>query len=139
MTAHESFTHAPEFEQSTNTNFGYTFAGVFAVLAFWNTLWHGAPPHPWLLVVACVFALVTLWAPQWLAPLNKAWFWVSVILGKVMIPLTMLPIYVLAVVPVGVVMKLFGANPLRLGFDRHAATYWITRTPDSRSDMIDQF
>jgi hypothetical protein len=139
MTAHESFTHSAEFEQSSNTNFGYTFTIVFAVLALWPVVWHGLLPQPWFLMLACCFALVTLWAPQWLKPLNKIWFFISVVLGKIMVPVTMIPIYAIAIIPIGLAMKLFKADPLRLGFEPHIRSYWILRTDEQRTDMTDQF
>jgi hypothetical protein len=38
-------------------------------------------------------------------------------------------------------MRAFGKNPLRLGFDREAASYWIPRTPPGPDPktMNDQF
>jgi hypothetical protein len=40
----------------------------------------------------------------------------------------------------GALMRLFGARPLGLHFDRNASTYWITRQPrDQRTAMHKQF
>ena len=33
------------------------------------------------------------------------------------------------VAPIGLLMRLFGKNPLRLKFDRVAHSYWIERNP----------
>ena len=139
MTAHESFTHSPEYIQSSNTNFGYTFAGVFGFLAVLPMLTKGLPPKPLLLALAAVFMLITLHRPGWLAPLNKLWFKFSVVLGKIMVPLTMIPIWLITILPIGLVFKLVGSDPLRLRFDASAKSYWLPRTAASRTAMTDQF
>ena len=103
--------------------FGVVIAGV-TLYKGWNALW-------WQIATAAsvVFALLAEIRPRWLAPLNRAWFKLGMLLGAVIAPLVMGLIFFLVVTPIGVVRRLAGANPMRLGFDRKASSYWIARDP----------
>ena len=38
-------------------------------------------------------------------------------------------VYYLVFVPIGLLMRLFGYDPMKRGFDPEAATYWTARDP----------
>jgi hypothetical protein len=40
-------------------------------------------------------------------------------------------VFYTTVVPIGLIMRLSGKDPLRLAFDRAARSYWIERDPPS--------
>jgi hypothetical protein len=49
-------------------------------------------------------------------------------------------LFVVSIVPMGLLMRLAGKDLLRLRFDPSAATYWIARETAERPDaMKDQF
>jgi hypothetical protein len=62
-----------------------------------------------------------------LAPLNRLWFRFGLLLGKIVTPIVMLLVFVLTVVPTGIVMRLLGKDPLRRKFDKSASSYWVSR------------
>ena len=64
-----------------------------------------------------------------LAPLNRAWLYVGLLLQRVVSPVVLGILFFLTVTPIGLLMRLTGKNPLRLGFDREAQSYWIDRQP----------
>jgi hypothetical protein len=121
-------------------SFGFVFAAVFLVIAT-LPLVHGGPLRWWALAVTAAFALAAVAAPSLLKPLNRLWFKFGLALHHVINPIIMGAIFFLAVTPMGLVMRAFGKDPLRLKRDRRSATYWIARdrpAPAPRS-MSKQF
>ena len=134
---HESFSEAdltPPSERATGTVFAVV--AVIVALVFHNT------PAVWISAVGVAggFAGVSVVAPRLLAPLNKAWFRLSLLLSKVVNPIVMGLLYVVAIVPFGLVMQLL-RDPLVRKRRPVAATYWVdlTATDEPKSSMKNQF
>jgi hypothetical protein len=140
MQTHESFDRPHDGAVPTERNFGFVFATVFVLVAAWR-LWRGHADGYAALAVAGVFAALALWWHAPLVPLNKAWARFGVLLSMVMSPVVMALLYFGAVLPVGLLMRAFGKDPLRLRREPAAATYWIDRpAAEQRADaMRDQF
>jgi hypothetical protein len=113
---------------ASDRSFGIVFAVVFAVFGSWR-LAFGRELRWWSLIVAVAFLVVSLLCPRFLAPLNRIWFRIGLLLHRVVNPLVMGLIYCCAVVPTGLMLKLLGKDPLHLTLDRRAASYWIVRKP----------
>jgi hypothetical protein len=79
--------------------------------------------------VAAVFALIVLLRPGLLAPLNRQWTKLGVLLAKVVSPVALGLLFYGVIAPIGIVMRLVGKDPLRLKLDRATDSYWIRRTP----------
>ena len=62
-------------------------------------------------------------------PLNRLWFLLGMMLGKIMTPVVMSLLFFVVVTPVGFLMRAFGQDPLRLKRERNAESYWIKRSP----------
>lgn len=107
-------------------SFGLVFAGVFAVVALLPLL-HGHPVRLWALPVAALFLGVALIRPALLAPLNRLWFRFGLALGKVMTPVMMGLLFVGAVIPTAIAMKLLRKDPMQRRLSADAATYWEPR------------
>lgn len=137
---HENLTRDSAVKGPSDRNFGLVFTAVFlligvAPLAFGHAL------HVWSLVVAAAFGVVSVVAPGLLAPLNRLWARFGLLLHKIVSPVVLGIMFFLVITPMGVVMRLFGKDPLRLRIDRGASTYWIGRTPPGppADSFIDQF
>ncbi len=79
--------------------------------------------------------------PSLLAPLNRVWTKFGLLLHKVVSPIVLGVMFYLVITPTGLLMRLFGKDPLRLKFDGTAKSYWIPREPPGpKPDSIkDQF
>jgi hypothetical protein len=53
----------------------------------------------------------------------------GVLLNRLVTPVATLVVFVAIVVPIGLVMRVLGKDPLRLKPDPEADTYWIDRKP----------
>lgn len=140
MTAHERLSREPEVRGSSDRSFGLVFATVFLAVGLWP-LGRGGTLRVWALAVAGVFFAAALAGPSLLAPLNRLWTRFGLLLSKVTTPIVMGVLFYLVVTPTGLLMRLFGKDPLRLSRDRVAGSYWIHREPPGPSPetMTNQF
>jgi hypothetical protein len=141
MSVNEPIVQRRQVTAGSNRAFGIVFAVVFGVIGLWPLVFGGRPPRWWAVVPAAIFLVLALFVPQWLAPLNRAWFYVGLALHRVVNPIVMAIIYYGTVVPVGLILKARGKDLLRLKRDPEAKTYWIAREPPGpeRGSMTKQF
>jgi hypothetical protein len=107
-------------------SFGLVFAGAFAVIGLLPLL-HERPLRAWALAIGTAFLLLACFRPGVLAPLNRLWFRLGLALGAVMTPVIMGLLFVLAVIPTALALKLFRKDPMQRRFMPDAATYWERR------------
>jgi hypothetical protein len=124
----ESFERDEPVHGSSDRSFGLVFTALFLIVGL-APLLHGRPVRLWSIALAAAFLGVALGRASLLAPLNRLWTRFGLLLHRVVNPIVMGAIFYLAITPFGIVMRLAGKDPLRRGFDRTAASYWIDRTP----------
>lgn len=129
-----------EVKMGSERSFGLVFAAVFFIIAAYPIL-HGNGLRIWAFVVAAIFLVLALTAPNLLKPLNKLWFQVGLLLNKIVSPIVMGIVFFVTVVPIGLILKARGKDPLNRKLDPSAETYWITIDPnsDERTSMKKQF
>ncbi len=88
--------------------------------------------------VGLILLAAALIRPQTLRPLTIAWHRFGLLLHKIMSPIILFVLYAVAIIPVGLLVRLF-ADPLRL--KRQQGTYWIDIDPEeaNRGSMKNQF
>lgn len=163
--SHEVFSRQETPQGSTDRGFGLVFSAFFLILAVLD-YFAKLPPflkfsipadecpyllaHPELaahtlslafLAASLIFLCFALVLPKALAPLNWLWTQFGLLLHKIVSPLVLGLLFLVAITPVGILMRLFGGDPLRLRFDPKAPSYWIERTPPGPAPetLKDQF
>ena len=112
-----------------NRTFGLVFTGIFFLLAAYNWSKDSAPIYSLTFGgLAIVFLLTTVIAPKILAPLNKAWYQLGLLLGRVVSPLVLGVLFFIVITPVALFMRLIGRDALRIK-KQHVNSYWILRNP----------
>lgn len=129
---HESFERDEQVKGSSNRSFGLVFFAVFAIVTVWPVLF-GNPLRWWTAPIAGAFLVVAFVAPQILAPANRAWTKLGLLMHHVVNPLIMGLLFFVTITPMGLLLRLFGKDLLRLKRDPQAATYWIERNPPGPS------
>ncbi len=124
-------------------NFGLVMAGAFAVLgaiSYWrnslpdneSTIW------PYMFGLAGFFLVFGLIFPRVLTPIE--WFWMklafvlSIIVTHILVTLT----FYIVITPVGLLMRLFGNDPLRLKFAKKEDSYWVKVEDDGPHTRFDK-
>jgi hypothetical protein len=84
--------------------------------------------RPWALATAAALAAAAAIRPSLLRPFNRLWFEFGRAIHRVVEPVLMALIFAGAIVPLAMLMRLFGRDALRLKRTGDA-TYWIARQP----------
>lgn len=133
---HEAYVEGevkPPSERST----GFVFAAVCAIV---GVIFRDNVVVLSVSAVLCLcFIAVSLMAPGILKPLNIVWFRFSMLLHKIVNPIVLGVMFLLAIVPFGLLMRIW-RDPLR-SKRPEGRTYWVDRdkeTPETHS-MTNQF
>jgi len=110
-------------------SFGLLFGAIATGFAGW--FWYSGRTMlaSALLVAAIVFLTLALAAPRLLAWPNRLWYRLGMALNAVVSPIVLFVMFALMFVPVALVMRAMGRDPLKRHYEAAAATYWIDRRP----------
>ena len=125
---HEDLARHGDEPRASERNLGVTFAVVLALIAALKFYRGDGAALYWLAAAAVFFACAYLWTAP-LRLLNIVWHRLGLLLFAVVSPIVMAVVFYSTVVPIGLLMRLSGKDPLRLKFDRAARSYWIGRDP----------
>lgn len=116
--------------------FGLTVGIAFGVLAG-ISWWRGHPVTVQVLGgLSVALILAGLLIPGRLGPVNRAWMGVAHVISKVTTPIFLAIVYFLVISPMGVLMRLFGRNPLV--HKPQQGSLWLPRS-GGRGTMSNQF
>lgn len=121
--------------------FGFVFTGIFLIVAGYLWLYDGKPVAiQAFLVLAAAFLAFTLFMPIALRPLNKAWYKLGLLMGRVVSPIVLGILFFILITPIAIVMRLAGRDPLRLR-KQDVQSHWIDRAPPgpAPTSFKDQF
>lgn len=137
---HEDFSRQHAVKGSSNRTFGLVMAAFFAVIGFLPAV-RGRAIHWWAAAVSGTFVLVAVAAPAALAPLNRLWTKLGLLLNRVVSPVVLGVMFYVVLTPYGLLMRAFGKDPLTRGRDPQAKTYWTLRDPSVKTggSMTQQF
>lgn len=126
---HEDLKRSEPVKLPSDRSFGIVMGCFFILLAVVPAIIRHHPIRLWALWVASAsFALALVW-PRALWPLNLASFRLSRVLYRIVSPVILGILYFAVVTPVGLLMRAFGQDPLRLRRDKSVGSYWILRDP----------
>ena len=117
------------------STFGKFFSGVFGLIGFLPIV-TGKDIRWWALSISATFLLIAVIRPSLLSHLNRAWFFLGLVLHKVVSPLIIGILFFLVVCPIGFTMKIFSKNRMAVTKDKTRFSYWVKRPlagPDPKS------
>jgi hypothetical protein len=137
---HENLVRSEEIAGPSNRRFGLTIGAACGIIGGIRALL-GHSHLEWWLGAGIVIALFAIFWPAALAPLNRLWLKLGLVLHKIVNPVVMTVLFVSTIVPVGALMRLSGKDTLRLRPKPGAGSYWIEREPSgpARETMKKQF
>lgn len=127
--SHEFAARDEAVKSSSNRSFGLVFAGFFGLLALLGIYAGHSDRWPIWLALAAIFAVVAFVAPSLLAPLNRLWTKFGLLLHTIISPIILAVLFFLCILPIGLLMRMFGKDPLRLRLEPETKSYWILREP----------
>ena len=123
---------------SSNQKFGWLFTTIFGIGFGYFQSKHSLGCAIFSAFLATLFACVTLFHPSLLTPLNKAWFSLSLFLGKVVSPMVLSIIFFVLITPVALITRLVGRDVLLLK-KRSVSSYWINKESIESESFKNQF
>ena len=120
----------------SNRSFGFVFSIVFLLIALWPLL-NNSEIRVWSLIISAIFLILGFLNSMLLNPLNILWFKFGLLLGKIISPLVMGLIFFCVVTPIGILMKIFMKDLLKLKYN-NKNSYWVDKN-GPKSKMSDQF
>lgn len=113
-------------------SFGITLGIAFLIVAG-VLYWRDIPGEVVVAGIGGLLLVTGLIAPGLLRPLYKPWMALALVLGFIMTRVILTVIFVLLFIPIGLLMQLFGKDPLRRKLDPDAETYWISKEYDAEA------
>jgi predicted membrane protein len=124
LTAH--YTKDPQ--TSSDRSFGIVFCLFFLLVAL-QPIISGLSIRLWAMGVSLAFVAISIFAPAILAPLNRIWTKIGLLMHAFISPITLGVLFFVVITPIGFCVRLFGKDSLRLKMDKDVSTYWVVRTP----------
>ncbi|MDF1564396.1 MAG: SxtJ family membrane protein [Deltaproteobacteria bacterium] len=110
-------------------SFGLILGGLLLAIACWK----GWPPlEGWpagLAIAGGVFLALALVWPRALGPIYGPWMKLGHVLGRINAYILLTLLFFLVFAPLGLLMRLFGWDPLQRRLERDAPSYWVKRAP----------
>jgi hypothetical protein len=136
---HESFKREEKIAGSSDRAFGLVFASFFAILAIIKLFFGAAHWAAAWAAGAVVFLIVALTLPRLLAPFNRVWMKIGLLLHRITNPIVLGLMFFGVFTPFGVIMRLFGWDGLARKLDPNADSYWVEReSPGPPPDTMRQ-
>lgn len=108
---------------------GILFFVVFLIVAAY--FWHKSYGDSWVfgaIGLSLFFLLAGFLAPTLLRPLNKLWFQLGLLMGRVVSPIVLGAIFFILISPIAILMRVFGRDELKIK-KRDVSSYWVERQP----------
>ena len=126
----------------TEKSFGLTFAVFFALVTALQVYRHGFGVGPAITAFGCLaFLAASYLAPTVLRPLNILWAKLGFLLHKIVNPIIMGILFFGVFTPMGLVMRIFGVDLLKIRRNGASESHWVLRDSEDigPSSMHNQF
>lgn len=120
----------------TNRNFGFVFSLFFIIIFLYLYILKSLFILT-LFILSFIFLFLGILNSKILSPLNFFWMYFGKLLGSIIAPIIMLTIYILLVIPIGFLLRLFNKDILKIKIKKNLSSYWDDRK--YQHDMKDQF
>jgi hypothetical protein len=128
-TLHEDLRRDDVTTGPSNRKFGLTLGAILALIAVvkdferspWGGIWG---------VLALLLIGSALLRPSLLSTPNQIWLKLGLLLHRIVNPVIMAVLFYGTFLPIGLLMRLLGKDPLRLKLDKTAASYWLSRADE---------
>lgn len=123
--------------ETSDRTFGLSVGAVLLALSFVPVLRHHRPPVLWMIAAGALLLVTGVIAPSTLRQIKRGWLFLGFLIGLVVHPVALGVLFYAVITPCGLLMRLFGGDPLRLRATTQQS-YWRERSAPI-STMRDQF
>ena len=116
----------------SNKKFGVFFSIVFILVSTYAYWKFKSDLAFFVLIPSAFFAVAAFLAPNILNPLNRLWFSLGLLLGKIISPIVLGIIFFVLITPISLLTRFFGRDELKMK-KRSVESYWVDRRPPGPS------
>ena len=120
-------------------SFGLLVGGVIGIIGAWPVVFRREDPRFWALAVSVLLIVPALIYPRILKRPYRLWLAVGHVLAWVNTRIILGIIFFGLFAPIGLIMRLFGWDPMRRRLEPTAESYRLVREPRPRDHMKHQF
>ena len=116
----------PDLDRGELRKFGLTTGAIVAILFGGLIPWmwdFRYPTWPW--IVFGILAALAIFAPMLLQPVHRTWMRIGLLISKVTTPIIMGFVFFLVIMPVGIIIRIAGRDPLHRKLDSSTDTYRV--------------
>ena len=120
-------THIPDIDSKGLRKFGITTGVIIVILfaVFFPWVFDAATMPAWPWVVACVLWVPALFVPDTLHPVYVTWMRVGHAIGWVNTRIILGLVFYIMILPMGLIMRMFGNDPMERKIDKSASSYRV--------------
>ncbi|MFQ5585212.1 MAG: SxtJ family membrane protein [Thermodesulfobacteriota bacterium] len=126
-------------ERKNLRSFGLIVGVIFIIIGLWPLVVHGEPLRVWAVVPAILLIPPALIFPPILYWPYRVWMFIGHCLGWVNTRIILGIVFFVIFTPVGLVMRIFGHDPMVRRFDKSLNTYKINIEKKDFNHMERQF
>jgi hypothetical protein len=120
-------------------SFGLIVGGCFAIIAFAPRILRGENPRVWALVPAVLLVATALILPLALRSFHGFWMTIGEGLGWLNTKILLTLLYYFMIVPIGMILRVSGSDPMKRKLEQNAQTYRIPRKKREPAHMQRQY
>lgn len=139
MSSHEIVRNDP-IEPGSDRSFGLVVGSILSAIGLFQLI-KGSHHYLGFLSPGILLIVFGLFLPRVLRPLNIGWTKLGLLFGRIVTPIVMALIYVISIVPIGIILQISGKDLLSLKPKINKQSYWIERSPPGPTpeSLKDQF
>ena len=108
--------------------FGLVLTGILGLFGLIHFLKGHTSAYPWFWGIAIVVLLSSIVSPRILRPVYNVFIKIAHALGWFNTRLILIVVYYVLLTPIGLIMRVFGKDPLDKKIDKDVDSYWIDRS-----------
>lgn len=126
-----------EEEIGSEKSFGIVFSIFFLIISIY-TYSINNEIFIWFAIISLIFIALSFFLPNALILPNRLWAKFGIMLGLIISPIVLGLIFILTILPIGIIFKIFGKDPMLRNFSNEKS-YWISKDKSIKSSMKNQF
>ena len=114
-------------KQGSDKSFGIFFSIVFLIIGLYPLI-NSQEHHLWAIIFSVIILLLAFLVPKALSFPNRLWFKFGIVIGSLIAPIIISLVYLIIVIPTGLIFRLLGKDLLHKKLDKNVKSYWIKRS-----------
>ena len=125
-------------ENSSNKNFGITFAIIFLLVSLYVYFYHKTINlHYFTILISFLLFIISFIFPKILKYPNFIWAKLGIYLGMLISPIILFLLFILVFTPIGIIWKVIRKDPLKKINHNKYESLWVKRKDNT--NMENQF